>query len=182
MKQRPLSQGDLLYHAVHGLCRVDRVEKEQRNGKPVVTYALVPKVPNKMKMRYVIASTDLEVSGFHALVSLKDAEEILKYFKAGDVQAVPEAREAGAVPNFHQENQPWSLAQALLTFSQESLKLKDQRKLQLLERSAKGLVGELSFVMKTSLKETVGMVKKNLESSTRVNPQVLAALENACED
>lgn len=180
-KPRKISQGELLFHAVHGLCRVDRVNREKRDGKESSSYELVPKVPNKMRMRYVIADTDLEVSGFHALFSTKDAEKILSYFKAGHVEKVPAGVNLRDEASFAQETQPWSLAQAILSFSREREKLKDQRKLQILERSAKGLVGELSCVLNVSLKKSAEMVKKSLGGS-RINPQVIAALELVCEE
>jgi RNA polymerase-interacting CarD/CdnL/TRCF family regulator len=181
-KPRKISQGELLFHAVHGLCRVDRVNREKIAGKETYSYELVPKVPNKMRMRYVISENDLVMSGFHELFSVKEAGKILNYFKAGDVERVPTGVIVRDEASFAQETQPWNLAQAILSFSQEKDKLKDQRKLQILERSAKGLVGELSCVLNVSLKKSVEMVKKSLGNPSRVNPQVLAALELVCEE
>ena len=68
MKQS-LTVGDLLYHSVHGICRINEVVKESKE----VSYALVPKTPNKMKLRFVIGAKDLQISGFHAPVSSKEA-------------------------------------------------------------------------------------------------------------
>ena len=182
MKQRKISQGELLFHVVHGLCRVDRVNREKRAGKEVFVYELVPKVPNRMRMRFVIAAEDLEVSGFHSLVSAKDMEKILNYLKAGDLEAVPEGVGLRDEASFVQESQPWGLAQAILSLSRDNQKLKDQRKLQMLERSAKGLVGEMSCVLSVPLKKSAEMIKKSLGNPSKVNPQVLAALELVCED
>ena len=180
--QAAIAQGDLLYHAVHGLCRVDHLVKQKQAGKEIRSYSLVPKVTNKMKIRFTITDKDMVASGFHALVSTKEANEILDYFKAGDVTAVPRGVEPKALPDFAQDNQTWGLAQALLSFSHENMEIKDQRKRQMLERSAKGLLLELSFVFKTTMKETAVKVRKSLGSSSKVNPLVLAAIENACED
>ncbi len=182
MTQDTIVQGDLLYHAVHGLCRVDQLTKQKQAGKEVRSYSLVPKVTNKMKIRFTITDKDMVASGFHALVSTKEANEILEYFKAGDITAVPRGVEPKALPDFAQDNQTWGLAQALLSFSHDNMEIKDQRKRQMLERSAKGLLTELSFVFKTSLKETAVKVRKSLASAAKVNPLVLAAIENACED
>jgi hypothetical protein len=86
------------------------------------------------------------------------------------------------VSSFAQDTQTWNLAQSILSFSKDDLELKDPRKRQALERSARGLVGELSWVLKIPLKETVSRVRKSLKSASRVNPLVLTALEQACED
>jgi len=37
-------QGDLLYHSVHGLCRVNEVIKQNPANKDV-SYSIVPKLP-----------------------------------------------------------------------------------------------------------------------------------------
>lgn len=162
-------EGDLLYHAVHGLCRMDRVIHENRSGKEILCYALVPKIKKRMKVRFVIPLDDVEASGFHALVSMKEANEILDYLKAGDRTAI-------------QTNQTWLLAQNLLCFSSEQIGPRDQRKRQILERSVKGLVGELAYVLKMTLGETVALVRKSLGKISQINPPVLAALAHAGED
>ena len=163
-----IAQGDLLYHAAHGLCRMDRIVHENQLGKEIACYAFVPKIKNKMKVRFVIPMNDIEASGFHALVSIKEANGILDYLKAGDDTAV-------------QTNQTWILAQNLLCFSSEKIGGREQRKRQLLENSARGLVGELAYVLKMTLEETVGLVRKSLGKISRINPPVLAALTHAGE-
>ena len=170
MTQKGILQGDLLYHAMHGLCRVDGIVRESQSGREVLTYSLVPKTPNRMKVRFVVPAVDIEASGFHALVSLKGANEILEYLRAGDLGA---ARE---------EDQTWKLAKAVLSSSQDSPEVKDVRKRQTLERSAKGLVRELAFVLKMTLKETAASVQKSLGNASKISPMVLAALAHAGED
>ncbi len=168
MTSKKIAEGDLLYHTAHGLCRVDRVVHENRLGKEVLCYALVPKIKNRMKVRYVIPHDEIEASGFHTLVSIKEANGILDYLKAGDDTAV-------------QTNQTWILAQNLLGFSSEKIGAREQRKRQILEHSARGLVGELAYVLKMTLEETVDLVRKSLGKISRINPPVLAALVHAGE-
>ena len=52
----------------------------------------------------------------------------------------------------------------------------------MLERSAKGLVGELAFVFKSTLKEAATKVQKSLGNTSKINPLVLVALAHASED
>ncbi len=169
-----IGQGDLLYHAVHGLCRVDEIMNENQSGKEVLRYSLVPKVANnKMKVRFVLAGADLETSGFHGLISLKEANKILEYLEAGDIAAESSPRP---------KDQAWELAKVILSFSRENWEVKDQRKRQMLERSAKGLVGELAFVFKTTLKEAAVKVRKSLGDGSKINLSVLTALAHASEN
>lgn len=170
MIQNQLAQGDLLYHAVHGLCRVDDIAKENQAGKEILRYSLVPKTPNKMKVRFVIAAVDIEASGFHGLVSLKKANEILEYLRTGKLTAVDD------------EDQTWGLAKAILSSSRDNLEIKDMKKRQILERSARGLVRELAFVFKQTLKETAASIQKSLGNASKISPMVLSALAHASED
>ena len=162
--------GDLLYHAVHGLCRVDEITKENHSGREVPCYSLVPKTANRMKVRFVVSVVDLQASGFHAPVSLKGAREILEYLRAGTLSACTA------------DDQAWVLARAILSSSRDNLEFKDARKRQMLERSAKGLVGELAYVFKMTLKETAASVQKSLGNTSQISPMVLAALAHAGKD
>ena len=170
MIQEKIVQGDLLYHAFHGLCRVDEITSPSQSDRKILSYSLVPKVANKMKVRFIIASTDMKASGFHMLIPLKEANGILEYLEAGDITAIVS------------ENQAWDLAKVILSFSRENSEVKDQRKRQMLERSAKGLIRELAFVFGISLKETAARVRKSLGGEPKINPSVLVALVRASED
>ena len=177
MKKEKIANGHLLYHTIHGLCRVERVTRPIPPNQGGLSYSLVPKVATKMKARFVISASDLEVSGFHGLVSPKEANKILNYLKAGNVKERPETN-----PSPILQDQAWGLARTLQTFAYDKFEAKDQRKRQALERSAKGLVGELSCVFKTTLKKTADKVLKNLGRTSRINPLVLSAVALAGED
>ena len=177
MIQEEIVQGDLLFHAVHGLCRVDEIARQKRSDSEVMSYSLVPKVASKSKERFIIAGSDMKISGFHVLITVKEANEILAYLQAGKINALPPAIEAGS------ENEAWGLAQSLLSFSSEGMEVKDQRKRQKLERAARGLIRELSLVFEMTLKDTMARVRKSLGGSApRINTAVLSALARAGED
>lgn len=176
MKKAKISNGDLLYHSTHGLCRVERVTRSSSPGQGGLSYSLVPKVAARMKSRFVISAADLEASGFHGLVSPKEANKILNYLKAGHGKSLP-----GTDSSLNPQNQAWGLAQALQAFAHDKFEAKDQRKRQALERSARGLVGELSCVFKTTLKKTADRIQKSL-GRANINPSVLSALTLAGED
>lgn len=168
MSSQKVIPGDLFFHAVHGLCRLDRKVEQERMGKKVLCYSMVPRKVNKMKVRFVVAATDMDIAGFHKLITVREANEILKHLKDGDEKAL-------------QKNQTWVLAQNILTFSADKLRTRDQRKRQKLELSVRGLVGEFAFVFKTSLKEAADKIQKSLGQVSKTDPLVLAALENAAE-
>ena len=180
MTRERIVQGDLLYHPVHGTCRVNQIRQQKQSGKQTLSYSLVPNMANHMKIRFVIAAVDMEISGFHALVSRKEANQILGYLKTGDKTAVlPAMNGPKAALSFAEQNQTWGLARTILSFSREKFEAKDQRKRQLLKRSAEGLVGELSFVFRITLKETAEKIRKSLSHTPHINPLVLLALTQA---
>lgn len=177
MKKKKINQGDLLYHAVHGLCRVADVEEGDTAGETY--YALVPKLRKTLSVRYVMSSADIENSGFHKLISVKEANKILEYFKAG----VPEANAKDRVPGtFAVETQTWALAKEILLGCHEEWQSKDQRRRQKMERSARGLVEELAFVLGESKEEVAAKVKKNLGSSSKLHAAIAVALDLAAKD
>ena len=178
MKKAKIASGSLLYHPVHGLCRVERVTPASSSGQGGPSYSLVPKVVAKMKSRFVISEADLEVSGFHGLVSPQEANKILLFLKKSPVKKRSDAEAAPSSPR----DQAWGLAQAIVSFAHEKFEAKDQRKRQALEHSAKGLVGELSCVYKFSLKKTADRIIKSLGRPSQINPSVVSALALAGEN
>lgn len=168
MKPKKIIDGDLLFHAVHGLCRVERVIEQQQAGKKIKAYSIVPRVMSKMKVRFVVAVGDLEMAGFHRLISPKEAKKILNYLKAGDGSAV-------------QTEPKWILARNILAFSADKLKTRDQRRRQMLEQSIKGLVGEFAFVFKVTLKEAAAKIEKSLGKLPKTVPLLQTVLADAAE-
>ncbi|MBI3316754.1 MAG: hypothetical protein HYZ85_01950 [Candidatus Omnitrophica bacterium] len=169
MRRKEILKKGLLYHAVHGLCRIDRMIQQNHSGEKVLCYSLVPNIGNQMRIRFIIGTHDLEASGFHTLISIKEANEILDYFKTGASRAA-------------QTHPAWTLAQNILSFSLEGAVSKDQRKRQVLKYSAKGLVGELAFVLKTTLKQASEKIQDNLRKTSKVNLVVTSALVEAADD
>lgn len=182
MIQAELVKGNLLYHPVHGLCRIDQVIQESTAGKKNTSYALVPKISQKMKTRFIIPNTDIKVSGFHSLVSVKEADEILAYLKAGKSDAIPAGVAIETVAAFAQPNQTWSLAKTILSFPADKVQGRDQRKRQVLEQSIKGLIGELALVFAITLKEAADKILKSLGNPAKINPVVLTAVTRAGSD
>ena len=175
-------RGDLLYHAFHGLFRVDEVIQQRQPGGPVRCYSLVPQKADKSKTRFTVAVTGIGDSGFRALVSLREAKEILQFLGKKIVAAIPSSRAVSKAGSSILQDNAWNLAQTILSFSFEKPEAKDPRSRQKLERSVRGLGGELALVFNTTLKEAAAKVKKSLGAASRVNPSVLTALAHAGED
>lgn len=169
VKMKAIARKDLLFHAVHGLCLVDRVTEEMRGGKKVACYSLVPKVMSKMKVRFLLTEPDLEASGFHKVISAQEASKILDYLKVGDDKS-------------EQTEQPWILARNILCFSKDKLKARDQRKRQLLEYSVRGLSGELASALGLSLKELALRIEKSLSKILKSDLLVFTTLNRVAED
>ncbi len=169
MRAKKMTAGDLLYHPVHGLCRIRETSHREDSGGKTLVYSLVPKITSRMKVQFVIQASDIDASGFHSLMSAREAGEILDYLKAGDSSE-------------EQTRQAWVLARAILSFSTEKFAARDQRKRQQLEYSAKGLVGELAFVLRVEPREAAEMIQKSLGEGGPNHAPVSLALSRACED
>lgn len=168
MIPKKISGNDFLFHPAHGLCRVDRAKEQDLSGQKVMCYSLVPKVMGKMKVRFLVAVSDVESSGFHRVISAKEAGRLLDFLKGGDdrvVQTIP----------------AWALARNILFFSRGKVKTRDQRQRKAFELSVKGLVGELACVFKTSLEETAERVRRSLESNSKINRLAPAAFALAAQ-
>jgi hypothetical protein len=179
MIQEKIVRHDLLYHSAHGLCRVNELIKENHSGKEVLRYSLVPRLATKMKVRFVIQESDMEASGFHPLVPLKEANKILGYLKAGDATAGPFGGGAQDTGRSMKKGRAWCLAQEILASSHQHWDPKDKKARQLVEHSVKGLVGELACVFKLTLQETAARIRQCLGGAAKINPWVLDALEQA---
>jgi len=179
MIQEKIARGDLLFHSSHGLCRVDELMKENHAGKEVLCYSLVPKVATRAKARFIIEGASLRTSGFHPLISTKEANKILDYLAAGKAEAAPPGRDAKSGHGLVQEHHAWSLAKEILFFCSQDLEAKNKSKRQALERSIKGLVGEFSFVFKITSKEAADKIQKCLRGIAKTNPVILGILDQA---
>ncbi len=158
-----IAKDDLLFHSVHGLCRVATVTPSAQPKE--VNYSLLPVSSNKGKVRFIIPESSLENSGFSKLISVKEANAILDYFKTGDKKD----SECG---------QAWTLAETVWSESYGTEAVKDKKKRQLLERSVNGLVGELAFVLNSTLKQIAERIQRNLGAISKINPLVLTVLGN----
>ncbi len=171
---REILEGSLLYHPVYGLCRVERLIRQERGDKQVLSYLLVPRKDNSMKTRITVAAAGIEESGFHKPVSLKEANEILAYLTTGDATdapppAVPKTGYSGA-----SYDRTWDLARAV--FSYENTEAKNRIKRPVLERSIKGLVGEFAFVFDITLKKSAEKVQRSLGKKLKTDSLVLDLL------
>lgn len=162
-----VAKHDLLFHSAHGLCRVVGISRSPESVE--ASYSLLPVSSNNAKVRFIVPESSLENSGFSKPISVKEANAVLAYFKTGDKK------------DSH-NGQAWTQSVMIWTESQGKTSMKDARKRQRLERSVKGLIGELAFVLNITAREIAGMIQKNLESLTQINPVVLAALANASKD
>jgi len=135
----------------------------------MLCYSLVPKTTSKMKVRFLVPASDLKTSGFHKVISIKDAKKILDYLRTGKDKV-------------EQSDQTWTLARNILSFSKNKVNTRDQRKRQQLEHSVKGLVGELAYVLQMSFKKTALLIGKNLARVAQIDPLVFGALDRAAED
>lgn len=158
---------DLLFHSTHGLCRVAAVTLSARSKE--ADYLLLPVSANQGKVRFTIPGNSLESSGFSKLISVKEAQAILEYFKTGDKKDF-------------KCSQAWAQAMTVCAESCGKELVKDKRQRQMLERSLKGLAGELALVLKLTLKEMAEKIQKNLEAFSKINPLVLTTLEAVSRD
>lgn len=173
-------EGDLLYHSIHGLCRLDKVSSRNDAGKNGRFYSLIPHTFKRGNLRFNFSAEDMESTGFHALVTVTEAYAILLYFKKGLMELPPDAPKLAR--SFSDDNQTWALARFLLSCALDQFEAKDQRKRQALKRAARGLILELSHVLQLPLTETIFQVRKNLESTNKLHPLVLAALNDAGQE
>lgn len=158
---------DLLFHSVHGLCRVQGVTLATRSEE--TSYALLPVSTNRAKVRFVIPQSSMENSGFRKLMTRKEAQAILDYFKS----KTKKDSECG---------QCWMMAATIVAESGSKDFLKDARRRQAVERAVKGLCAELAFVLDATVSEIAGRIQKNLGPVASIHPLVLAALANVEKD
>jgi len=179
MVQEEILEGSLLYHAVYGLCRVHRLVKQTPAGEEVASYLLMPKKINHMKTRITIAAADMETSGFHSPISVKEANEILEYLTTGDSTSTSSAALSKTHSSAVEHNEIWDMAQTV--FSYEKTGTKDRVKRQVLEYSIKGIVGEFAHVFNITLKKSAEKVQKSLGSKLKVDSLTFNILTDSGE-
>lgn len=179
MLTEKIVEGDVLYHSIHGMCRVERIVKQNQSGQDTLSYSLVPKLFTRMKIRFMIPAEEIEKSGFHVPVSVDEADEILEYLKKGKVTADVRPQDIGR-PSFAEENGTWALARSILSFVQGS-DSRDSRKRQNIARTVKGLVRELAYVWDISVKDSAAKIQKNLEKTSKLPPVMLDAFADAAD-
>ncbi len=159
---------DLLFHGSHGLCRVSAIlPPEQRGGD--VSYSLLPVVASRGKVRFVISEKSLESSGFCKLISVDEANSILDFFKTGSSKD-------------SRNSQAWALSVTIWSEASNKDSMKDMRKRQRLERSVRGITGELAYVLKSTVKDVAERIQRNLGPVADLNPLLVSALANADRD
>jgi len=158
-----IKKNDLLFHPVHGLCRVAAMTRSADSKE--LSYTLLPATDNKGKIRIVVPEKALENSGFSKLISSKEANTILDFFKTG--------KKADS-----QDSQAWKLAMLIGSESSSKESVKDSRKRQQVDRAVKGLAGELAFVLEKTSKEMAEIIQEHLGRNSDINPLVLTALSN----
>ncbi len=156
-------KNDLLFHPVHGLCRVSIMTQPEEEKE--LSYTLVPVTTNRGKIRFVLPKSALKDSGFSKLISTKEGKAILDYFKTG--------KKADS-----KNSQAWELAELICSESRGKESVKDARKRQRLDYAVKGLTNELAFVLKMSLDEVAEKIEQNLSRLSAINPLVMTALAN----
>lgn len=167
MAKRKIIKDDLLFHSVHGLCRVDRITQSAPDRE--LSYILFPVSRNKAKVRFVIPEGSLEDSGFGLLISNKEAYAILEYFKRGGGKA------SG-------RSQAWQQAALIWFESCRKESVRDSRRRQRVDRAVRGLAGELAVVLKMTSKEIIETIKKSLGQISHINPLVLTSFANIAEE
>lgn len=158
---------DLLFHSVHGLCRVSDITRPTRSEE--TSYALLPVSANRAKVRFVIPQSSMENSGFRKLMSRKEAQAIVDYFKSGKKKE-------------SEDGHSWMLAATISTEAASKDFLKDARRRQAVERAVKGLCAELAFVLDLTVRDIADRIQKNLGPVASIHPLVLAALANVDKD
>jgi RNA polymerase-interacting CarD/CdnL/TRCF family regulator len=166
MKER-IVKHDLLFHSAHGLCRVAGIIRSAQSKE--LSYSLLPISSNEGKVRFIIPDSSFEDSGFSKLITVKEANAILEYFKTGHKKD-------------SEYGQAWTLAMMIWSESCGKDSVKDARKRQRLARSVKGLADELAFVLKMTAREIAERIQTHLGAISNINPVVLAALANVGKD
>ncbi len=160
---KKISKNELLFHSVHGLCRVTEVTKKA--AATPAACSLRPVAQTRSNSRFMVPLDLLESSGFNRMVPVQDALEILEYLKNGKKK---ESAEGNA----------WTLAVTLRTEARSKEVLKDKRKAQQINQLVKSLANEIAIVLSFTVADARQKIRESLSPDSKINPLVLAALES----
>lgn len=158
---------DLLFHASHGLCRIEKISRDSED-KETTVFVLIPVLKSFAKVRFMIPENKFEDSGFKTLMTVPEANQILDFFKTGKK---PDS------------GQNWDMAIHIADEAHSGQTGKDLRKRQQLGQYVKALAGEISCVLQISIQEACDRIRKNLRQQCVIKAGVLVALAevgNSC--
>jgi RNA polymerase-interacting CarD/CdnL/TRCF family regulator len=162
-----LRKGELLFHPTHGLCELTGVVKS--SGSKEDSYLVQPVQRNHDRIRFIIPQEALVESGFDRLITADDARAILKYLETGEKKK-------------SRSCQAWDLATTVFDEASTKEFIKDARRRHALERAVKGLAGQLSCVLRCTIRQTADTIQKKLKAVSAVNPLVAAMLQKVEQD
>jgi len=161
---KKIEKDSLLFHCAHGLCRVGAIVKSPETKE--WNYTLIPVTKDQGKVRFVMPESALEQSGFKKLISETDGCAILKFLETGRKKSLGQSQTLEFATLIRAEA------------ASDAGSVKDSRKRQQVATALKGLVGELSFVLKMSWVETMEEIKKILGRNSNISAMVLNAFSN----
>lgn len=160
---KKIRKNDLMFHSVHGLCRVAEIPKGGALAEN--NYSFVPVFRSRSKARFTVSKEFIDTAGFNKLVSAKEAAELLEYFKTG--------RKSDS-----STGEVWELAVLLREESFSKEPQRDKRKALRVNHAAKRISNELAIVLQSTVREMADQMKQNLEAVSKVSPMAATALEN----
>ena len=163
--RKALIKGQLLFHATHGLCRVDKVNLEEGE----IVYVLLPVLQQYAKARFLIPQKTFEHSGFNQLLAVSESQSLLDFFKNGK----PKKAKLSPV---------WEMAVFIMAASRNLENAKDWKMRDQLNKSVKSIVGQLACSLKLNIWEICELIRDKLKEHSAINPGVLEALAKAESD
>jgi len=167
MTKEAIKKEDVLFHPVHGLCRVSDVK--QSFDKERVSYTLLPVNENTRNIRFVFEEDALMASKFNKLISTDEADVMLDYLKGGK-------RTVGS------ESHAWEMVELILEEATTQEPVKDQRRRQRLNQAVAGFAHELALVLQITLKEACNKIQSQLRPEPETSVLVLNAITKASEE
>ncbi len=178
VKKATYKKGNRLFHSTHGSCQIKEVITQTSAGKSQSYYSLESKQTRFKGVRFLVDVHQVETSGFHPLLTVKEANKIVDYLKTANAKdAQLGVEQPKKILSLIQENNPWSFARVVLIFAREKDGKDAKGRREMLTRAARGLIHELSFSLEVLEEEAVPIIKKSLKSR-KANSWVLDAISN----